>query len=62
MVICDVKNYAQIIVPSVYQLKMDFFGHEAIILRSYDIRKQKGPTLFSVTPHGGMTSIHASMK
>jgi hypothetical protein len=50
MVICDVKNYAQIIVPSVYQLKMDFFGHEGVVLRSYDIRKQKGPYAFLSDP------------
>lgn len=46
LVVCDVKSYTQIIVPSVYQLKMDFFGHEGVILRSYDIRKQKGPYAF----------------
>lgn len=46
LVVCDVESYAQTIVPSVYRLKMDFFGHEGIILRSYDIRKQKGPYAF----------------
>lgn len=46
LVVCDVESYAQIIVPLVYRLKMDFFGHEGIILRSYDIRKQKGPYAF----------------
>ena len=50
MVICDIKNYAQKIVPSVYQLKMDIFGHEGVVLRSYDIRKQKGPYAFLSDP------------
>ncbi len=46
LVICDSTDYAQKIVPAVYQLKMDFFGHEGVILRSYDIRKQKGAYAF----------------
>lgn len=46
LVVCRATDYAQTIVPAVYQLKMDFFGHEGIILRSYDIRKQKGPYAF----------------
>ena len=46
MVICDSYAYADKIVPAVYRLKMDFFGHEGVILRSYDIRKQKGPYAF----------------
>ena len=46
LVICDTREYVQTIVPAVYQMKMDFFGHESIILRSYDIRKQKGPYAF----------------
>jgi hypothetical protein len=46
MVICDSDAYADKIVPAVYRLKTDFFGHEGVILRSYDIRKQKGPYAF----------------
>ena len=46
LVICDTAKYTQAIVPAVYRLKMDFFGHEGVILRSYDIRKQKGPYAF----------------
>ena len=46
LVICEAGEYARAIVPAVYQLKMDFFGHEGVILRSYDIRKQKGPYAF----------------
>ena len=46
MVICDAGDYVQTIVPAIYQMKMDFFGHEGVILRSYDIRKQKGPYAF----------------
>ena len=46
MVICDADAYADKIVPAVYRFKMKFFGHEGIILHSYDIRKQKGPYAF----------------
>jgi hypothetical protein len=46
LVICEAGEYARAIVPAVYQLKMDFFGHEGVILRSYDIRKQRGPYAF----------------
>ena len=46
MVICDHNAYIDKIVPAIYRLKMDFFGHEGVILRSYDIRKQKGPYAF----------------
>lgn len=46
LVICEMTDYVQKIVPAAYQLKMDFFGHEGVILRSYDIRKQKGDYAF----------------
>ena len=46
LVVCNAEDYAQIIVPAVYRLKMNCFGHEGIILRSYNIRKQKGPYAF----------------
>jgi hypothetical protein len=46
MVIYNSDAYADKIVPSIYRLKIDFFGHEGIVLRSYDIRKQKGPYAF----------------
>lgn len=41
MLVCDTNVYVHSIVPAVYQLKIDFFGHEGVILHSYDIRKQK---------------------
>ena len=46
MVIIDVDEYVNNIVPMVYLLKMDTFGHEAVILHSYEIRKQKGAFAF----------------
>jgi hypothetical protein len=39
LLVTDCSHYAQIIVPSIYQLKMDYWGHEAVILHSRDIRK-----------------------
>jgi hypothetical protein len=39
MLICDTRYYAEQIVPKVYNLKIDYFGHEAFPLHSIDIRK-----------------------
>ena len=39
MFICDQTIYSQKITPAVNQLKMDFFGHDAAIIHSRDIRK-----------------------
>ena len=39
MFICEGTYYNQKILPAVSQLKMDYFGHEGIILHSRDIRK-----------------------
>lgn len=64
LVVCEATDYAQIIVPTVYQLKMDFFGHEGVILRSYDIRKQKGPYAFlsdAIRRHNFYTRINKVM-
>lgn len=36
----DTETYAEEIVPAFTKLKISYFGHEGIILRSYDIRKQ----------------------
>jgi hypothetical protein len=44
--ICEQTTYAQRIIPAVSQLKMDFFGHEAIILHSRDIRRAQNDYLF----------------
>ena len=46
MLVCDIEIYTQRIVPAVYQLKMDYFGHEGVILHSRDIRKAQGDFKF----------------
>lgn len=45
LVFCMVaKNeYLTRIVPAIQQLKLDFWGHNQIILHEHDIRKEKGP-------------------
>lgn len=50
MLVCDTVHYTQKIVPAVYQLKMDYFGHEGVILHSRDIRKALGPFAFLQNP------------
>jgi len=39
MFICEETVYNQKISPAINQFKMDFFGHEAVIIHSRDIRK-----------------------
>ncbi|MFC1807942.1 DUF3800 domain-containing protein [Candidatus Omnitrophota bacterium] len=39
MFICDADIYNNKIMPIVHQLKIDYFGHETVILHSRDIRK-----------------------
>lgn len=46
MFVCDTDHYAQVVVPAVYKLKMDYFGHEGAILHSRDIRKAQGAFSF----------------
>ncbi len=46
MIVCDFSVYATQIVPEVFQLKMDYWGHESIIPHSRDIRKCKGDFAF----------------
>lgn len=46
MLVCDIEIYTQQIVPAVYQLKIDYFGHEGVILHSRDIRKAQGEFKF----------------
>ena len=47
---CDTEEYLKKIVPAFYRFKMDYFGHEAVIFHSRDIRKAQkdfvdpGPT------------------
>lgn len=36
-------DYISKIVPAIQQLKLDFWGHDQIILREHDIRKEVGP-------------------
>lgn len=48
--ICDQTIYSQHIVPAVHQLKMDYFGHDAVILHSRDIRKAQGEFGFLTNP------------
>ena len=42
MFICEQEKYNHQIVPAINQLKMDYFGHEGVILHSRDIRKAQG--------------------
>ena len=51
MFICEGTYYNQTILPTVSQFKMDYFGHEGIILHSRDIRKaQKDFGFLTKTP------------
>ncbi|HNB24078.1 MAG TPA: DUF3800 domain-containing protein [Candidatus Melainabacteria bacterium] len=46
MMIVEPDKYINQIVPEVYRLKLDHWGHEGIILHSRDIRKAQGPFAF----------------
>jgi hypothetical protein len=48
--ICDQVDYAQNILPAMCRLKMDYFGHEAVIVHSRDIRKARGDFNFLLDP------------
>jgi Protein of unknown function (DUF3800) len=50
LLICDATCYIQKIVPAVYQLKFEVFGHEGVILHSRDIRKAQGDFAFLTDP------------
>jgi hypothetical protein len=50
MLICNTQQYVQKIIPAVYQLKLDYFGHEGVILHSRDIRKAQGAFAFLSNP------------
>ncbi len=39
---CDLDEYINRLVPAIYRLKTDFFGHEGVIIHSRDIRKAQG--------------------
>lgn len=49
--IFDFENYVSITEKAVDELKLKYFGRRDIILRSYDIRKQKGDFAFLVDLH-----------
>ena len=50
MLICEQSTYLEKIIPMVCKLKMDYFGHEAVILHSRDIRKAQGDFGFLTDP------------
>lgn len=50
LLVCDTAKYAEQIVPAFYRLKMDYFGHESVILHSRDIRKAQGVFGFLTDP------------
>lgn len=50
LLIVDQTEYVQRIIPTVYQIKMDYFGHEAVVLHSRDIRKAQGAFGFLTDP------------
>lgn len=38
-----ISDYVNVVVPSVEQLKFDFFGHDMVVLHERDIRRSLGP-------------------
>ncbi len=46
LLVVDTAAYARRIVPAVYALKLDLWGHEGVILHSCDIRKAQRPFRF----------------
>ena len=50
MLVCDQTVYSEKIIPAVYRLKMDYFGHEGVILHSRDIRKAVNDFSFLLNP------------
>jgi hypothetical protein len=41
--VCDVDRYAGEIVPQITKLKIDFFGHDAVVLHLREISRREGP-------------------
>lgn len=41
--VCDTDRYANEIVPQVTKLKIDFFGHDAVVLHLREIQRREGP-------------------
>ena len=50
LLICDSDVYIEQIVPAVYRLKFDYFGHEGVILHSRDIRRAQREFGFLTDP------------
>ncbi len=48
--VVDLNVYINAIVPDIYRLKFDYFGHEGIIFHSRDIRKASGDFTFLTIP------------
>lgn len=40
--ICHKDAYRRTVLPAVQQLKLDFWGHDAVVLHSHEIRKSRG--------------------
>jgi len=58
MLVCDQTVYAEKIIPTVYRFKMDYFGHEGVILHSRDIRKAVNDFSFLLNPQKRPTFYH----
>src|SRR4051812_48930287 len=41
--VCDVDQYIDEIVPQITRLKIDFFGHDAVVLHLREIHRREGP-------------------
>lgn len=50
MIVCDIEHYTNQIVPNIYRLKFDYFGHEGVIIHSRDIRKAQKDFSFLLNP------------
>jgi hypothetical protein len=50
MFVCEIDAYNNTLVPMVNRLKMDYFGHESVIIHSRDIRKAQGAFGFLTDP------------
>jgi hypothetical protein len=44
------EDYRNVVVPAFIRFKFDTFGHDMVILRGYDIRKERGPFAFLFDP------------
>jgi len=42
LAVFDPAGYVEKVIPDFTQFKFNYFGHEGVVLRSYDIRKQQG--------------------